>query len=488
MKNRQISTEKLYDSYFQRGNFRLASNKYDEAIEDYNEAIKLNPHYARSYKNRGLAYYTKGDISRAIDDYTKAIELDPDNAYVYNNRGTAYSEKGEFSLALKDLNRAIELKPDLAEAYFYRGVTYYRNGDVNFAIEDYNTAIKLRYDYARAYNNRGIAYRDKGDVEHAIEDYSKAIELYPAFVEAYSNRGRAYVKKGLANLALRDCNEAIRLNPNFADAYNNRGLAYERNGDVEHAIEDYTKAIQLKPDYAEAYSNRGMAYDKKDAPRSAKKDYTKATQLKHDGIGPEVYNYLKARGLEEKLRIAETFLDTAEFLEMAPFIATVGESAENIENRKDKQRWQRKGVCHFLYAIVFELAIKIIWESDKGEKCRQTHDILSLYTELSNEKQAKIQELYDRQLSIIKAQEGESQGKKIHVKDLTGFQSLNEALKANKETVRDFKYDGKFRGKSSAIGGVIWNNQTVWIFPERFVIFPKELLKYARENVESLST
>ena len=67
MRNKQTKIDKLYDNYFQRGNFRLASNKCDEAIEDYNEAIKLNPHYARYYKNRGLAHYTKGEIERAID-------------------------------------------------------------------------------------------------------------------------------------------------------------------------------------------------------------------------------------------------------------------------------------------------------------------------------------------------------------------------------------------------------------------------------------
>ena len=77
MKNLPANPGKIHHNYFQRGNFRLASNKCDEAIEDYNEAIKLNPHYARAYKNRGLAYFTKGAVDLAIKDYTKAIETGP---------------------------------------------------------------------------------------------------------------------------------------------------------------------------------------------------------------------------------------------------------------------------------------------------------------------------------------------------------------------------------------------------------------------------
>ena len=194
-----------------------------------------------------------------------------------------------------------------------------------------------------------------------------------------------------------------------------------------------------------------------------------------------VSDYLKVQGLEEKLRIAETFMETAEFLEIALFTAFIGESKEKIEARKDKQRLQRKEVCHFLYAIVFELAIKIIWETDKGKECRRTHNILDLYKELSLKKQSPIKDLYDNQVSIIKNREGERGGKKIRFKDLADFQSLDEALKSNQDTITNFKYDGQFRGKSSVMGSVIWNNKGIWTLPEGFVVFPKKLLKYARE-------
>ena len=192
-------------------------------------------------------------------------------------------------------------------------------------------------------------------------------------------------------------------------------------------------------------------------------------------------------GLEEKLRIAESFMETAKFLDTTMDRLLVGGSLETIEARRNRQRFQGKTVSHFLYAVVFELAIKMIWAIDNGKECGKTHDILTLYKEFSTEKQLLIKNLYDSQLSVLNVEGTGQDGSSIRVENLVDFQTLEEALESNKDTMTNFKYDGKFRGKSSAIDGVIWKGETVWIMPERFVVFPEELLAYAKENLESYS-
>src|SRR5690348_1662828 len=74
-----------------RGNGFHAKQDYDRAIGDYDEAIRLNPSYARAYYNRGISYANKGLVDRAIEDYTHAIELSPRYAHAYGNRGLAYA-------------------------------------------------------------------------------------------------------------------------------------------------------------------------------------------------------------------------------------------------------------------------------------------------------------------------------------------------------------------------------------------------------------
>ena len=196
------------------------------------------------------------------------------------------------------------------------------------------------------------------------------------------------------------------------------------------------------------------------------------------------------KGLEEKLKIAESFMETARFLDSTAgnlVKLVTGESAETVEARRHRQRFQGKKVSHFLYAVVFELAIKIIWSIDNGKECGKTHDILSLYKELSTKKQLLIKNLYDSQLSVLNVEGTGQDGSSISVENLVDLQTLEEALESNKDTITNFKYDGKFRGKSSAIGGGIWNDQTVWVMPEGFVAFPVQLLAYTKENLEHYS-
>src|ERR1700733_1455904 len=60
-----------------RGNAYTAEGKYDLAIQDYDESIKLDPKYAKPLNNRGVVYQRKGDYDRAAADFDAAIDIDP---------------------------------------------------------------------------------------------------------------------------------------------------------------------------------------------------------------------------------------------------------------------------------------------------------------------------------------------------------------------------------------------------------------------------
>ena len=264
---------------FQRGNVLMLLGQMDKAIERYSHTIKLNPHYASTYNNRGAAYYKKGKFDHAIADYNMAIRLNPDDAGTYSNRGAVCSQKGEFNRAIADFNRAIELNPGYAEAYNCRGVACDKKGEFDHAIADHTKAVELKPNFAEAYTCRGNAYENRGELDRAITDHSKAIELQPNLVEAYNNRGNAYGKKGDYDRAIADFNRAIELNPDFAEAYNNRGNARGKKGEFDRAILDHNAATALKPNYAGAYCSRGAAYGNKGETDRAIKDFNKAIQL-----------------------------------------------------------------------------------------------------------------------------------------------------------------------------------------------------------------
>ena len=80
-----------------------------QAIEYFNNAIKLQPEYAKTYYNRGIAYHVLGQYQRAIEDYSEAIRLKEDYVNAFYNRGTAYLNLGNNNFACIDLQKACEL-------------------------------------------------------------------------------------------------------------------------------------------------------------------------------------------------------------------------------------------------------------------------------------------------------------------------------------------------------------------------------------------
>jgi tetratricopeptide (TPR) repeat protein len=252
---------------------------YDKAIEDYTQAIRLDPNSSIAYRERGKAYSDKGDQDKAIADYTQAIRLDPNYALAYNGRGAAYNNKRDYDRAIADYTQAIRLNPNFIYAYDNRGNAYSNKEDYDRAIADYTQAIRLDPNFALAYNNRGNAYFNKKDYDRAITDYTQVIRLDPSYVYAYGNRGSAYNNKGDYDRAIADYTQAIRLDPNAVSAYNNRGNAYYNKKDYDRAITDYTQAISLDPNDADAYGIRGVAYSRSGQNSRAIQDLEKAIAL-----------------------------------------------------------------------------------------------------------------------------------------------------------------------------------------------------------------
>ncbi len=91
-----------YAAYYRIG-------KFDEAVDDFKEAIHLSPNNAKAYGWCGNAYYAKGFYFEASVKFDKAIEIDPSNPIFYLNRGHATAKMGNESMAASDFKKACDL-------------------------------------------------------------------------------------------------------------------------------------------------------------------------------------------------------------------------------------------------------------------------------------------------------------------------------------------------------------------------------------------
>ena len=116
IEDKKQSTDVRAEALASRGSAFDDQDKYDEAIADYDAALKLSPGDPAVLILRGNSYDAKGDKQKAIADYTAAIKINPEDAAGYYNRATVYQELGQRERAIADYRKALEIMPKHAGA------------------------------------------------------------------------------------------------------------------------------------------------------------------------------------------------------------------------------------------------------------------------------------------------------------------------------------------------------------------------------------
>ncbi len=256
------------------------SARYDLAIQDYDQAIKLGPNNRTAgpaaagatpptaffaFFHRGQAKYFNGEYDLAIQDYDQAIGIFSDSSALFLNRGNAYAGKGEYDLAIQDYDQAIKLAPNYFVAFLERGKAYASKGEYDLAIQNFDQVIRLTTIHhmqsylVDAFNRRGNAYARKGKYDRAIQDYDQAISLRPSNSsisvrpsnsDLLGNRGLVYLMLKKLDLALADYSAAVEANPKNAFALYGRGMVKQLKGDTAGGNADIAAATQIDPDIA----------------------------------------------------------------------------------------------------------------------------------------------------------------------------------------------------------------------------------------------
>ena len=142
--NHKSKNEKDYEYFFNRAQDQCELNNFQEAILDYNKALKLSP---------------------------KEICL------VYSMRGNAKRNLGDLQGAISDQNKALDCDPLYADGYFYRSSAKFKMGDLDGAIDDYTQVIKINQNDSDAFFNRANIKKKVGNMKGACEDWQKAADL-----------------------------------------------------------------------------------------------------------------------------------------------------------------------------------------------------------------------------------------------------------------------------------------------------------------------
>lgn len=169
------------------------------------------PYVARAYGNRANLYLEKGMLEESLNDFSQAIRIQPEDAKSWFNRGVVYANMNQFDKAIPDYDSAIARNPSFDLAYSRKAIACFNSGKPEMALENCNKAVALNKDLAEAWNTRGAVNFTLKNTAEAAQDMEKAVTLVPSNPEYLRNRGVISYDLGRKQEACNDWQRAIDL-------------------------------------------------------------------------------------------------------------------------------------------------------------------------------------------------------------------------------------------------------------------------------------
>jgi tetratricopeptide (TPR) repeat protein len=214
------------------------SERYEESVKCFNEAIKLDSENAYAWNYKGLALFnlTKYEecvkcFNEAIIIYNKDIEEDPENVEAWHNLGYAWNCKGI------SLDRIAERGQDAVKC-FDEAIKSYKK------VEPLDITLDIAIELADALHNKGYALGKLGKKEK--DRYYQAIECFDYALNIKKNE-----KEKLEGINRKGLQRSL------ADSYRNKGFVLFMLESYQDAIKHYELAIAEDPAFPLAWNGLG---------------------------------------------------------------------------------------------------------------------------------------------------------------------------------------------------------------------------------------
>ncbi|XP_026066123.1 RNA polymerase II-associated protein 3-like [Carassius auratus] len=202
--------------------------KFAVAESDCNLAIALDGKYTKAYIRRAAARVALNKHQDALQDYEMVLQLDPGSA-------EAQTEIQKLQQVLGSSGRTAEKSESQAEP-------------------SQHTQEQQRKQEAVVQKDRGNAYFKEGKYEAAVECYSRGMEADGTNALLPANRAMAFLKLHRFSEAEQDCNTALALDASYAKAFARRATARAAQGRIREATDDFQQVLKLEPGNKQALS------------------------------------------------------------------------------------------------------------------------------------------------------------------------------------------------------------------------------------------
>lgn len=189
-------------------------------IQHWANSITLFKHTINVTENNYFAHYgmghalaSQGKLKEAVEHFEEAVRIRPDKATLYNDLGRALAGQGEFKESISVFLRAVRMKPYYPNAHYNLGIAMVAQGMYNVAVEHFSEALRLNPNFIILQNNtvknklighfkQGNIYESRSELSKAIEQYKKVLSIQPEYLPALRKLAKVYSTEGEYDKAL----------------------------------------------------------------------------------------------------------------------------------------------------------------------------------------------------------------------------------------------------------------------------------------------
>ncbi|KUL84246.1 hypothetical protein ZTR_06904 [Talaromyces verruculosus] len=240
------------DALNQRATFTYLRGDAQNALEDLNKSVEIDPSLTQSYIKRASLHLELGNKDGAVDDFELAIAQNKDDPDIYYHRAQLHFILGEFAEAAKDYQKSIDLDPSFIYSHIQLGVTQYKLGSVASAMATFKRSVKKFETVPDVYNYYGELLLDQQDYQGAIEKFDKAVEMESKTKPTAINV-LPLINKALGIFQWKQdfkeaeslCQKALIIDPECDIAVGTMAQLLLQQGKVAEALKYFTRAAEL---------------------------------------------------------------------------------------------------------------------------------------------------------------------------------------------------------------------------------------------------
>ncbi|REK09462.1 MAG: tetratricopeptide repeat protein [Planctomycetota bacterium] len=232
----------------------LARSEFNEADENIEKALDLEPENGQALILRGQIAHRRGNEEQAMALFQQALETDPGSSGAAANDqiGFLHLQAGRLEEAREAFEDALHIDAMDSGAHDGLANVLSLEGNVDQAIKELRLAMRFNPNQPRVLATLASLLSQKGEQDEAEKLCMQALEISPKYGAAHNNLGLIYRRMNKLELAEKEYRRAIELDPHFDAPHVNLAQLLLRAGKHEDALDEFRAALQANPQYPSA--------------------------------------------------------------------------------------------------------------------------------------------------------------------------------------------------------------------------------------------